>query len=220
MEQTENKNIKKSIRTIIIVGICIIAVIVAALVYFDFQYHFMKDTAIFLTLSLSLCSILVATLGINITYRIQTTIASINARNRENDSFFNKLQLYMQRVEAINQTYQTLAGTTNPMVQQACANTISTQAVLAYNALKDVENSSFYQKNLLSKTELEENKKELLKYLENMADCGALVKAGLNVARKDIDANIDPINDYSAQFRIELNKVLYPGAKDMEDRIV
>ena len=119
MKQIEDTDIKKSIRAMIAIGICVIAVIVTALVFWNLQYCFMEDAAIFLTLSLSMCSILVATLGIYITYRIQNTIASINARNRENDSFNNKLLFYMQKVEAINQTYQSLVGTTDPTAKNS-----------------------------------------------------------------------------------------------------
>ena len=202
------------------IGICVIAVIVAALVFWDLQYCFMEDAAIFLTLSLSMCSILVATLGIYITYRIQNTIASINARNRENDSFNNKLLFYMQKVEAINQTYQSLVGTTDPTAKKAYANTLSTQAVLAYYALKDIENSSLYRNKFTNNKELSDISEEQYKVLTQLSNVALFAKEGMERALKGIDATIGPINDNCAQYRLEIHKVLYPGQEAMDDRIV
>lgn len=220
MKQIEDADMKKSIRAMIVIGICVIAVIVAALVFWDLQYCFMEDAAIFLTLSLSMCSILVATLGIYITYRIQNTIASINARNRENDSFYNKLQFYMQKVEAINQTYQSLVGTTDPTAKKAYANTLSTQAVLAYYALKDIENSSLYRNKFTNNKELSDISEEQYKVLTQLSDVALFAKDGMERALKGIDVTIGPINDNCAQYRLEIHKVLYPTQETMEDRIV
>ncbi len=204
----------------IAIGICVIAVIVTALVFWNLQYCFMEDAAIFLTLSLSMCSILVATLGIYITYRIQNTIASINARNRENDSFNNKLLFYMQKVEAINQTYQSLVGTTDPTAKKAYANTLSTQAVLAYYALKDIENSSLYRNKFTNNKELSDISEEQYKVLTQLSDVALFAKEGMERALKGIDATIGPLNDNCAQYRLEIHKVLYPGQEAMDDRIV
>lgn len=220
MKQIEDTDIKKSIRAMIAIGICVIAVIVTALVFWDLQYCFMEDAAIFLTLSLSMCSILVATLGIYITYRIQNTIASINARNRENDSFNNKLLFYMQKVEAINQTYQSLVGTTDPTAKKAYANTLSTQAVLAYYALKDIENSSLYRNKFTNNKELSDISEEQYKVLTQLSDVALFAKEGMERALKGIDATIGPLNDNCAQYRLEIHKVLYPGQEAMDDRIV
>ena len=220
MKQIEDTDIKKSIRAMVAIGICVIAVIVAALVFWDLQYCFMEDAAIFLTLSLSMCSILVATLGIYITYRIQNTIASINARNRENDSFNNKLLFYMQKVEAINQTYQSLVGTTDPTAKKAYANTLSTQAVLAYYALKDIENSSLYRNKFTNNKELSDISEEQYKVLTQLSNVALFAKEGMERALKGIDATIGPINDNCAQYRLEIHKVLYPGQEAMDDRIV
>lgn len=220
MKQIEDTDIKKSIRAMIAIGICVIAVIVTALVFWNLQYCFMEDAAIFLTLSLSMCSILVATLGIYITYRIQNTIASINARNRENDSFNNKLLFYMQKVEAINQTYQSLVGTTDPTAKKAYANTLSTQAVLAYYALKDIENSSLYRNKFTNNKELSDISEEQYKVLTQLSDVALFAKEGMERALKGIDATIGPLNDNCAQYRLEIHKVLYPGQEAMDDRIV
>ena len=220
MKQIEDTDIKKSIRAMIAIGICVIAVIVTALVFWNLQYCFMEDAAIFLTLSLSMCSILVATLGIYITYRIQNTIASINARNRENDSFNNKLLFYMQKVEAINQTYQSLVGTTDPTAKKAYANTLSTQAVLAYYALKDIENSSLYRNKFTNNKELSDISEEQYKVLTQLSDVALFAKEGMERALKGIDATIGPINDNCAHYRLEIHKVLYPGQEAMDDRIV
>lgn len=220
MKQIEETNFKKSIRTIIAIGICAIVIILAALLVLNCRYQFMDKLAVFITIGLSMCAILVATLGIYITFNIQNTIAGINARNREHDSFYNKLQFYMQKIEAINQTYQSLAGTTNPAAKKAYANTLSTQAVLAYYALKDIENSSLYCNKFTGNKGLSEISKELFDVLTRLSDVALFAKDGMASALIEIDATIDPINNNSAQYRLEIHKVLYPSQEVMDDRIV
>ena len=102
----------------------------------------------------------------------------------------------------------------------AYANTLSTQAGLAYYALKDIENSSLYRNKFTNNKELSDISEEQYKVLTQLSDVALFAKEGMERALKGIDATIGPLNDNCAQYRLEIHKVLYPGQEAMDDRIV
>lgn len=172
--------------------------------------------------------LIVTVAGVYVAYKIQMSIVKLTADNRKRDMFDKNLQILIKKIEAINITYQSWCLQTDEQVKRAYANTLSTQSMVVYYALKDLTSSNYYKEHWADKPM---NTDEMFNILQTLSDKFIIrivgVKEKDEKGVKDTDltqsstfAHINNLNNYTADFIRNIYQVLYSDTHLLEERFV
>ena len=228
LEKTKtDKDMNKfwNLKTFVIILITLVAIALLSVV----MYITVDKGAniIWLHIAIDTIALTVAVVGVYMAYRIQMSIQRLSEENRKRDMFDQSFHIFVTKIEVINQTYQSWCAQTDESVKRAYANTISTQAMLAYYAMSDLVTSDYYKEKIKEQDET----KDIFEMLSKLSDKFVLRIAGI----KDVDEKgirntdltqegtftfVNNLNNLSADFIRGIYEITKEDSKRLDARYV
>lgn len=188
-------------KTYVIVIVTLVAITLLSVVM-----YFTADKGadmIWLHIAIDTIALTVAVVGVYMAYRIQMSIQHLSEENRKRDMFDQSFHIFVTKIEVINQTYQSWCAQTDESVKRAYANTISTQAMLAYYALSDLVTSEYYKEKIKEQDET----KDIFEMLSKLSDKFVMRIAGIKDADEKGIRNTDLTQEGTFTFVNNLNNL-------------
>lgn len=166
---------------------------------------------------LGFLSLIATSLGIYIAYIIQKEISLRNTKNRENDVFQEKIRYYITQIDKLNHTYQSMIGANEVAFKAACANTLSTEAMLVSYALSDIVHDNLYKDYVQRDADAMDACKELFPRLESLSDNSLILSSGDLSIEKNIKELVQEINNNYALIQHSIYYFLHPIGNSSKD---
>lgn len=200
-ESKTNKDMNKfwNLKTFVIVLITLLVISVLSVIM-----YFTADKGaniIWLHIAIDTVALTVAVVGVYMAYRIQMSIQHLSEENRKRDMFDKSFHIFVTKIEVINQSYQSWCAQTDESVKRAFANTISTQAMLAYYALNDLVTSDYYKDKIKEQDET----KDIFETLSKLSDKFVMRIAGIKDAEEKGLRNTDITQEGTFKYINDLN---------------
>lgn len=204
LEKTKtDKDMNKfwNLKTFVIILITLVAIALLSVV----MYITVDKGAniIWLHIAIDTIALTVAVVGVYMAYRIQMSIQQLSEENRKRDMFDKSFHIFVTKIEVINQTYQSWCAQTEESVKRAYANTISTQAMLAYYAMSDLVTSDYYKEKIKAQDET----KDIFEMLSKLSDKFVMRIAGIKDADEKGIRNTDLTQEGTFTFVNNLNNL-------------